>query len=77
MIKTLSMLPIGIDSEMMAKLFGQKWKETVKKLIHHSLVHSRDAGGPKYYSVHPSLIIHVESEISQEEKLKIHEKIAE
>lgn len=77
MIKTLSLLPVGVDSEMMAKLFGTKWKETVKKLIHHSLVQCRDTGGPKYYSVHPSIIIHVEAEIPQEEKLKIHEKIME
>ena len=61
MIKMMSLLPVGVDSEMMSKLFGQKWKETVKKLIHHSLVHCRDTGGPKYYSVHPSIIIHVES----------------
>jgi uncharacterized membrane protein len=26
MIKTLSLLPIGVDSETMSKLFGSKWK---------------------------------------------------
>jgi hypothetical protein len=26
MIKTLSLLPIGFDSEMMSKVFGAKWK---------------------------------------------------
>jgi hypothetical protein len=26
MIKTLSLLPIGCDSETMSKLFGPKWK---------------------------------------------------
>lgn len=59
MIKTLSLLPVGADSETMAKLFGAKWKDTIKKLIHHSLVHCKDAGGPKYYSVHPHIIIYV------------------
>lgn len=61
MLKTLSLLPIGADSETMSKLFGTKWKDTVKKLSHHSLVHCKDAGGPKYYTVHPHIIIYVET----------------
>lgn len=55
MLKTLSLLPVGIDSHTMANLFGKKWQESVEKLIHHSLVHHR----VKYYSVHPNIIIYV------------------
>ena len=71
MIKTLSLLPGGCDSEMMSKLF-LKWKEAAKRLIDHSLVLCREIGGFKYYSVHPYIIIFVESEIGQDEKIKLH-----
>lgn len=72
MIKTLSLLPIGVDSETMSKLFGPKWKETSKRLIDHSLIHCRELCGSKYYTVHPYIIIYVESEIAHEEKIKLH-----
>ncbi len=39
MIKICSLLPAGVDSEIMSKIFGNTWKDTVKKLMHHSLVH--------------------------------------
>ncbi len=61
MIKTLSLLPIGADSETMAKLFREKWKETAKRLIDHSLIHCREIVGSKYYAVHPYIIIYIES----------------
>lgn len=41
MIKTLSLLPIGADSEMMSRLFHKDWKLAAKRLIDHSLVHCR------------------------------------
>ena len=59
MIKALSLLPVGADSETLSKLFGNKWKEIIKKLIHHSLVHCKEVGCHKYYSVHPHIIIYV------------------
>ena len=60
MIKTLSLLPKGLDPEMMSKVFGLKWKENVKKLVMHSLVQYIDNGGPaKYYAVHPYIITYV------------------
>ena len=41
MTKILSLLPNGLESEMMSKLFpytGVSWRDTVKKLMNHSLV---------------------------------------
>lgn len=64
---------------MMAKFFGsgQKWKEITKKLMNHSLVQCVEKIGSKYYTVHPHIIVHVESEINHEEKVKLHERICE
>lgn len=59
MIKTLSLLPAGVDSETMSKLFGIKWKETSKKLIDHSLILCTESSGSRYYTVHPYIIIYV------------------
>jgi hypothetical protein len=62
MLKMLSLLPNGADEEMMGKLFpqGGKWKDSVKKLINHSLVQCIEKGGFKYYALHPHIIIEVE-----------------
>lgn len=59
MIKTLSLLPVGVDSETMAKLFGSKWRTASQRLQEHSLIHCREMNGTKYYSVHPYLIIYI------------------
>lgn len=79
MVKILSLLPNGLDSEWMGKIFqqGGKWKETAKKLINHSLVQCIEKGGCKYYLLHPHIIVEVEKEMSQEEKIKYHERICE
>jgi hypothetical protein len=57
MIKTLSLLPIGFDSEMMCKIFGTKWKQIAKRLIDHALIHCLEMGGSRYYAVNPYIII--------------------
>ena len=76
MVKILSLTPRGLDPEMMSKVFGAKWKETVRKLLHHSLVQYSDNGGPaKYYTVHPYIITYVENEMPAEEKAKLHDRI--
>jgi DNA phosphorothioation-dependent restriction protein DptG len=68
---------MGFDSDMMCKMFGTKWKQIAKRLIDHSLIHCREIGSSRYYTVHPYIIILIESEITNDEKLKLHEKICE
>ena len=38
MIRILSMLPRGLDGDMMSKIMGKNYRENLKKLIDHSLV---------------------------------------
>lgn len=79
MIKVLSLLPNGLDVEMMTKVFQNdgKWKDTVRKLMNHSLVQCIEKTNCRYYLVHPAVIVDVENEISHEEKVRFHERICE
>lgn len=69
MVKVLSLLPNGLEAEMMQKIFtqsgkeGGRWKEVVKRLINHSLVQCIEKAGCKYYLVHPQIITEVENEM--------------
>jgi hypothetical protein len=77
MIKILSLLPNGLESEMMQKLFphGGRWKENVRRLINHSLVQCIEKAGCRYYLAHPQIITEVEGEIGTEEKIRLHERV--
>ena len=60
MVKILSLLPNGLESEMMNRIFpGSKWRETVKKLMNHSLVQCIEKGGVRYFLLHPHIIVEV------------------
>ena len=66
MIKILSLLPNGLESEMMNRIFpGSRWRETVKKLMSHSLVQCIEKGGIRYFLLHPHIIVEVENDMSQ------------
>lgn len=75
MIKILSMLPRGLDLEMISRIISKNYQENLQKLTNYSLVKKYDKGDTKYYCVHPNIITYVENEINIEEKLKYHEKI--
>jgi len=77
MIKILSMLPRGLDLEMISRIISKNYQENLQKLTNFSLVKKYDKGDTKYYCVHPNIITYVENEINTEEKLKYHEKICE
>ena len=62
MVKILSLLPNGLESRTMADIFPQgngRWRETVKKLMNHSLVQCIEKSGTKYFLVHPHIIVEV------------------
>ena len=62
MAKILSLLPNGLESEMMSKIFpynGQSWRDTAKRLMNHSLVQCFEKGGTRYYLLHPNIIVEV------------------
>lgn len=77
MIKVLSLLPNGLESDMMQKVFpeGGKWKLTVRKLMSHSLVQCIEKGGCRYYMVHPQIIVDIEKEMSEEDRYRYHDVI--
>lgn len=75
MIKILSMLPRGLDLEMISRIISKNYHENLQKLTNYSLVKKYDKGDTKYYCVHPNIITYVENEINTDEKLKYHEKI--
>lgn len=45
--------------------------------MNHSLVQCIEKGGSKYFLLHPHIIVEVEKEMSQDEKVKYHERICE
>ena len=58
MIKILSLLPNGLEKEMMNKIFanGEKWKHVIKRLMDLSLIQCVERTGVRYYMVHPQII---------------------
>jgi hypothetical protein len=54
---------------MMSKIFPHgvgRWRETVKKLMSHSLVQCIEKGGTRYFVLHPHIIVEVEKEMSHD-----------
>ncbi len=61
MIKILSMLPRGLDLEMISRIISKNYQENLQKLTSYSLVKKYDKADTKYYCVHPNIIIYVEN----------------
>lgn len=59
MIKILSMLPRGLDLEMISRIISKNYQENLQKLTNYSLVKKYDKGDTKYYCVHPNIITYV------------------
>lgn len=61
MIKMLSMLPRGLDIEMIGKIISKNYQENLQKLLNYSLVKKYEKGEFKYVCVHPNIITYVEN----------------
>ena len=59
MIRILSMLPKGLDADMIFKITGKKYKDPLNTLINYSLVKVVSKGDLKYHYVHPNIICYV------------------
>lgn len=77
MFKIMGMLPSGLDKDTMPKIFGNKWRQSVKVLEKHSLLKETDKLGYKYFSIYPHMIVFAESKLDKETKKIYHEKICE
>lgn len=77
MFKVMGMLPSGVDKETMPKIFGTKWRQSVKILQKYSLLKETDKVGVKYYSIYPHMLTFAENQLEREEKKYFHEKICE